>query len=59
MFTLVKNAPKKNGICCPRCGCELVDTSVLSDKTRKEVECLICDFASIFNLRTMKLEKNY
>lgn len=59
MFTLVKEKPKGNGICCPRCSSELIDTAKLADGTRKEVSCLICDYASIFNLRTQKLDKNF
>jgi hypothetical protein len=56
---MLKVKPKGNGICCPRCSSELIDTAKLSDGIRKEVSCLICDYASIFNTRTLKLEKNF
>lgn len=59
MSTLVLTKPKGNGICCPRCSNELVDTAKMAVGTRKEVECLICDFATIYNTQTMKLDKNF
>lgn len=59
MFTLSKTKPKGNGICCPRCSSELIDTAVLADSIRKEVSCLICDYASIYNMKTHKLDKNF
>lgn len=61
MFTLVQAKPKRNGICCPRCSSELVDSpnGKMATGTRKEVECLICDYTSIYNTKTLKLEKNF
>lgn len=58
-MTLTLVRPKGNGICCPRCSRELVDLAKMATGTRKEVQCLICDFASIYDTKTMKLEKNY
>ena len=60
-FRLVKTIarPTGNGIGCPRCSSELVDAGTMATGNRKEVRCLICDYASFYNLNTMKLEKNF
>lgn len=55
-LTLVK--PKGNGLGCPRCSNELIDSATLTTGN-KEVKCLICDYTSIYNTKTFKLEKNF
>lgn len=57
--TLTLAKPKGNGLACPRCSNELVNTAKLATGNRIEVVCLICDYASIYNTYTMKLEKNF
>jgi hypothetical protein len=41
-------SPRKNGIACPKCGCELMDTNpsrvLLSNPPQYQVHCSSCDY---------------
>jgi len=53
-------SPKYNGLCCPRCSQELVDSIGTKIQAEvKETHCLICDYVSTYNTKTFTLSKNY
>ncbi len=48
LYQQTKGYDKKNGIECPKCGEELIDsnpeTTLMSYPPQKEIQCLKCDF---------------
>lgn len=47
------NSPRKNGIACPDCGEELMDTNPLlilcSEPPKKDVKCSVCEYTGYRN----------
>lgn len=43
------NKPRTNGIACPKCGAELVDSNpsstLMSNPPKKDIHCLSCDYS--------------
>lgn len=52
-------APQYNGIGCPRCSSVLVNSTLYIRNNKRETSCLICDYASSYNVQTFELDKKY